>query len=53
LFVASSASLILGAVALSGATLVRVVMVITVLLVLPLTLAREFEPAKKRKPSGD
>ena len=51
-FLAYTASSIVGALILPVPTLFRVVMIVTALLVLPLMLAREFEPAKKQNPSG-
>jgi hypothetical protein len=47
-----TASLIIGAIALPVPGTLRVIMVIAALLVVPPILALEFEPAKKRKPSG-
>jgi hypothetical protein len=51
LFLGSTLTLIVGAATLPGPTIVHVVMVVTALLLLPLMLAREFEPPKKHKPS--
>ena len=47
-FVVYAASLIASAAALPGAAVPRVVMAIVAILVLPLLLAREFEPPRRR-----
>jgi len=51
-FLSYTASLIVGAVILPVPTVLRVVMAVAALLVLPVLLAREFEPATRRKPPG-
>lgn len=45
-----TAAMIVGAVALPAPGAVRVLMAVSALLVMPLILARDFEPGKKRKP---
>ena len=47
-----TATLIVGAITLPVPGTLRVVMAIAALLVVPLILAREFEPAKKHRPRG-
>ena len=49
-FLGYTASLIVGAVTLPVPTILRVIMAVCAVLVLPVMLAREFEPAKRHEP---